>query len=136
MRRCPHLLLCLPLLATTACAADAIAGPAAAPEPQAVVQATPEPPAVAEAAPRPSVLAFHCSSSIRTAEPLYIVDGVPFSQPLASLDPADIASIEVIKGASAAALYGSRAVDGVVIITTRGAAASRAAGKPAGDAGD
>lgn len=58
-------------------------------------------------------------------EPLYIVDGVPVgggsssSNPLASIDPSDIVSMEVLKDASATAIYGSRASNGVIIITTR-----------------
>lgn len=58
-------------------------------------------------------------------EPLYIVDGVPVgggsssSNPLASIDPSDIVSMEVLKDASATAIYGSRASNGVILITTR-----------------
>lgn len=70
------------------------------------------------------------NGSINAAsEPLYIVDGVQisFSQtsnltsqsPLNSIDPDDIESIEVLKDASAAAIYGSQAANGVVIITTK-----------------
>jgi len=62
--------------------------------------------------------------------PLYVVDGVPLSDdvanatsmtvsPLASLDVTDIESIEVLKDASAAAIYGSRGSNGVVIVTTK-----------------
>lgn len=50
--------------------------------------------------------------------PLYVVDGVP-SGGLNSIAPADIESIEVLKDASAAAIYGSRAANGVVLITTK-----------------
>ncbi|MGD8427742.1 MAG: TonB-dependent receptor [Balneolaceae bacterium] len=64
-------------------------------------------------------------------QPLYVVDGVPVSSqslsstgysetnPMASLDMSDIESISVLKDASAAAIYGSRASNGVVIITTK-----------------
>src|SRR3954451_6044035 len=75
-------------------------------------------------------------------DPLYVVDGVPlqlsnatrqsnigttalnvFNQepvnPLNSINPADIASIEVLKDASATAIYGSRGANGVIIITTK-----------------
>ena len=58
-------------------------------------------------------------------EPLYIVDGVPVgggsssSNPLASIDPSDIVSMDVLKDASATAIYGSRASNGVILITTR-----------------
>ncbi|MBQ8713148.1 MAG: TonB-dependent receptor [Prevotella sp.] len=69
------------------------------------------------------------SSITSGTEPLYVVDGVPIasdqyssmatSNPLASLNVADIESVDVLKDASAAALYGSRAANGVVLITTR-----------------
>lgn len=52
-------------------------------------------------------------------EPLYIVDGVPMENGLNSLNPNDIESLEVLKDASAAAIYGSRGSNGVVLITTK-----------------
>ncbi len=58
-------------------------------------------------------------------EPFYIIDGVPG----ASIDlvaPADIATIDVLKDASSTAIYGSRAANGVIIITTRKAKAGQA----------
>jgi TonB-dependent starch-binding outer membrane protein SusC len=79
------------------------------------------------------------STLSRSAEPLYIVDGVMVdnsstqlidlggysSNRLADLDPNDIERVEIVKGAAAAALYGSRANDGVVqIFTKRGRAGS------------
>lgn len=51
-------------------------------------------------------------------EPLYVVDGVPTTD-IRGLNPADIASMTVLKDASSAAIYGARAANGVVIITTR-----------------
>lgn len=57
-------------------------------------------------------------TSLSGTPPLYIIDGVYGDINL--LDPADIASIEVLKDASAAAIYGSRAASGVVLITTKG----------------
>ena len=74
-------------------------------------------------------------------EPLYIVDGIPFSigeapstdygtkqsnNPLSTISPQDIQSIEVLKDASATAIYGSRAANGVVIITTRSGSEGKA----------
>ncbi|GAB3996986.1 TonB-dependent receptor [Spirosoma daeguense] len=50
--------------------------------------------------------------------PLYVIDGIP-SGDLNNLDPKDIESLEVLKDASSAAIYGSRASNGVVIITTK-----------------
>lgn len=54
-------------------------------------------------------------------EPLYVIDGVPIDDPtmLDAISPNDIQSMDVLKDASAAAIYGSRAANGVVIITTR-----------------
>jgi TonB-linked SusC/RagA family outer membrane protein len=51
--------------------------------------------------------------------PLYIVDGVVLGSSIADLNPADIESVEVVKGAAASTLYGSRAAAGVISITTR-----------------
>ena len=59
-------------------------------------------------------------------EPLYVIDGFPVENtyshnfnPLSTINPGDIASIEVLKDASATAIYGSRGSNGVVIITTK-----------------
>jgi len=57
-------------------------------------------------------------SSLGNNAPLYVIDGV-FGD-INMVDPNDIASLEVLKDASAAAIYGSRAANGVVIITTKG----------------
>lgn len=51
-------------------------------------------------------------------EPLYVVDGVPVDN-LNFLSPMDIASMQILKDASSAAIYGSRAANGVVLITTK-----------------
>jgi TonB-linked SusC/RagA family outer membrane protein len=52
------------------------------------------------------------------ADPLYVVDGVPATS-LSSFDMRDIESLEVLKDASATAVYGSRAANGVILITTK-----------------
>lgn len=53
-------------------------------------------------------------------DPLYVVDGIPlFTGALSNFNPDDIASIDILKGASAAAIYGARAANGVVIVTTK-----------------
>jgi TonB-linked SusC/RagA family outer membrane protein len=57
-------------------------------------------------------------SSGRSQDPLYIVDGVILSASLIDIDAMDIESIEIVKGAAAASLYGSRAANGVIQITT------------------
>jgi TonB-linked SusC/RagA family outer membrane protein len=76
------------------------------------------------------------SSFLGDNQPLFVVDGIPYSNDqfnttsqnsgggaygtsLSTLDPNDIASVSVLKGAPAAALYGSRAKNGVVVITTK-----------------
>lgn len=65
-------------------------------------------------------------NSLNGNEPLYIIDGVAIegqtngnSSALSAINPSDIVSLEVLKDASATAIYGSRASNGVVIITTR-----------------
>ncbi|MHA4842939.1 SusC/RagA family TonB-linked outer membrane protein [Flavitalea antarctica] len=51
-------------------------------------------------------------------DPLYVIDGAPISGGLNDINPGDIASIEVLKDASATAIYGSRGANGVILITT------------------
>jgi TonB-linked SusC/RagA family outer membrane protein len=51
-------------------------------------------------------------------DPLYVIDGVP-TENITSFNPNNIASIEVLKDASASAIYGARAANGVIIITTK-----------------
>jgi TonB-linked SusC/RagA family outer membrane protein len=53
------------------------------------------------------------------AEPLYVIDGVPIGTTPRDFNPNDVESIQVLKDASAGAVYGSRAANGVVIITTK-----------------
>src|SRR5690606_18357983 len=60
------------------------------------------------------------SSSINYAStPLYVVDGFPLSSGLDNINPNDIESIEVLKDAASAAIYGSRGANGVVLVTTK-----------------
>lgn len=54
--------------------------------------------------------------------PLYVVDGYPISSGLDNLNPNDIVSIEVLKDAASAAIYGSRGANGVVLVTTKSGA--------------
>ena len=58
------------------------------------------------------------TSVIAGNEPLYVVDGVPTSD-IRGLDPADIATMSVLKDASSSSIYGARAANGVVLITTQ-----------------
>ena len=93
-----------------------------------------------------SITVRGANSFTTSSEPLYIVDGIPYnndnpsqipsssanentnqkSNPLSFINPNDIEKIEVLKDASATAIYGSRGANGVVIITTR----KGQAGKP------
>lgn len=58
-------------------------------------------------------------SITQSNEPLYVIDGFPTEDGMSSLDPADIESIDVLKDASATAIYGARGANGVVLITTK-----------------
>ena len=75
------------------------------------------------------------NGSSNNGQPLYVIDGVPLKatdvagtgiNPLAGLDPSTIESVEVLKDASSAALYGSRASNGVIMITTKKGKTGRA----------
>ena len=57
-------------------------------------------------------------SSFENNDPLYVVDGVP-TQDISSLNPNDVESISVLKDAGAASIYGSRATNGVILVTTK-----------------
>ena len=52
-------------------------------------------------------------------DPLYVVDGAPFTSDVSSINPADIASMVVLKDAAATSIYGSRGANGVILITTK-----------------
>lgn len=82
-----------------------------------------------------SIVVRGANSFSTSSQPLYIVDGIPFdtgstpsngatqneqsSNPLSMINPHDIENIEILKDASATAIYGSRSANGVVIITTK-----------------
>ena len=51
--------------------------------------------------------------------PLYVLDGVPYSGPISAINPQDVESMTVLKDASAAAIYGARGANGVILITTK-----------------
>ena len=57
--------------------------------------------------------------SLGSNAPLYVVDGYPITEGLNAINPNDIATIDILKDASATAIYGNRASNGVVIITTK-----------------
>lgn len=58
-------------------------------------------------------------STINNNDPLVVIDGVPTSNGLSSINPQDIESIQVLKDAASSSIYGSRAANGVVVITTK-----------------
>ena len=51
--------------------------------------------------------------------PLIILDGIPYNGSISDINPSDINSIDVLKDASAAAIYGSRGSNGVILVTTK-----------------
>lgn len=57
--------------------------------------------------------------SINDSQPLYVVDGMPLSGGIDYLNPSDIERIEVLKDAASAAVYGARAANGVILVTTK-----------------
>lgn len=57
--------------------------------------------------------------TINNSEPLYIVDGMPIDGGIDYLNPTDIASIEILKDAASGAVYGARAANGVIVVTTK-----------------
>lgn len=59
------------------------------------------------------------TGTINDASPLYVIDGVPVSAGMWYLNPNDVESIDVLKDASATAIYGSRGANGVVMVTTK-----------------
>lgn len=85
---------------------------------------------------RPIIRIRGVNSLTSSASPLIIIDGVPVvdsdrsavnaSNPLANINPADIQSYEVLKDGSATAIYGSRAANGVILITTKRGSSGKA----------
>ncbi|EIJ37472.1 TonB-linked outer membrane protein, SusC/RagA family [Galbibacter orientalis DSM 19592] len=57
--------------------------------------------------------------TLNNLDPLYIIDGIPTKSGMQELNPNDIASIQVLKDAASASIYGSRASNGVIVITTK-----------------
>jgi TonB-dependent starch-binding outer membrane protein SusC len=73
---------------------------------------------------RPTVRLRGVGSLTAGSEPLYVVDGVP-GVPIENIAPEDIESMDVLRDASSAAIYGARAANGVIIITTKRGKAGR-----------
>lgn len=67
-----------------------------------------------------SMIRIRGIGTINDSEPLYIIDGMPTDQDgMESVNPYDIESIEVLKDAASGAIYGARAANGVILITTK-----------------
>lgn len=67
----------------------------------------------------PATIRIRGIGTLNDNNPLYIIDGVPTKSGMHELNSADIESMQVLKDASAASIYGSRAANGVIIITTK-----------------
>ena len=67
-----------------------------------------------------SMIRIRGIGTINSSEPLYIIDGMPTDQNgMESVNPGDIESIEVLKDAASGAIYGARAANGVILVTTK-----------------
>lgn len=65
--------------------------------------------------------------TINNSDPLYIVDGMEVGGGIDYLNPTDIASVEILKDAASAAIYGARAANGVVLVTTKSGVSGKTA---------
>ncbi|MVT10322.1 SusC/RagA family TonB-linked outer membrane protein [Chitinophaga tropicalis] len=68
---------------------------------------------------KPKILIRGTRSVNAANDPLFIVDGIPFNGDINDLNPDDVVSVEVLKDASATAIYGSRGANGVILVSTR-----------------
>jgi TonB-linked SusC/RagA family outer membrane protein len=66
-----------------------------------------------------STVRIRGTSSINNSEPLYVIDGVPVGGGIDFLNQGDIESIEVLKDAASASIYGARSAGGVILVTTK-----------------
>lgn len=66
------------------------------------------------------------AGTVNDSNPLYIVDGMPVGGGIDYLNPSDIESVEVLKDAASAAVYGSRGANGVILVTTKSGQKGRA----------
>ncbi|WP_348048410.1 TonB-dependent receptor [Mucilaginibacter sp.] len=67
----------------------------------------------------PSIIIRGTRSKQASNDPLFVVDGIPFTGNIQDLNLDDVASVEVLKDASSTAIYGSRGANGVILITTK-----------------
>lgn len=68
--------------------------------------------------PSQSIMVRGRNSIAADNDPLIVIDGIPYGGNLSDINPSDVESIEVLKDASAAAIYGSRGSNGVIVVTT------------------
>jgi TonB-linked SusC/RagA family outer membrane protein len=80
----------------------------------------------AGAAPNEVIMIRGRNSILADNSPLIIVDGIPYGGQIRDISPSDVLSIEILKDASAAAIYGSRGSNGVILITTKTGVAGKA----------
>jgi len=66
-----------------------------------------------------STIRVRGTGTINNSSPLYIIDGMPVDDGIGFLNPSDIQSIEVLKDAASGAVYGARAANGVILVTTK-----------------
>ncbi|MBP1667087.1 MAG: TonB-dependent receptor, partial [Bacteroidetes bacterium] len=75
--------------------------------------------ATSGATPDQTILVRGKNSITASNDPLIVVDGIPYGGSLTDINPYDVESIEVLKDASAAAIYGSRGANGVILVSTK-----------------
>jgi TonB-linked SusC/RagA family outer membrane protein len=73
----------------------------------------------------PATVRIRGVGTLNNNNPLYVIDGVPTRTSIQELNPADIESVQVLKDAASATIYGARAANGVIIITTKQGKAGR-----------
>ena len=81
--------------------------------------------ASAGANPEQSIMIRGRASISADNQPLIVVDGIPYGGSMSDINPRDIGSVEILKDASAAAIYGSRGSNGVILITTKEGASGK-----------
>jgi len=73
----------------------------------------------AGAAPSEDIMIRGRNSIKASNDPLFVVDGIPYGGSIRDINPTDVLSIEILKDASSAAIYGSRGSNGVILVTTK-----------------
>lgn len=73
----------------------------------------------------PDIMVRGTSSFSASSAPLVVVDGFPMDDGIDAINPSDVKSIEILKDAASAAIYGSRAANGVIMITTKSGTANK-----------